>query len=584
MMNPYKKFKIDHLLFTTFGILMVIILGATIWTSYSLTSRELATTASVNQEKLLNELNNEISTKMLTVEQISLSKSRDNAFISFMAGIGGQDPFLRYQKFKEVNQSLASLTNSIPLIQGIDIYMNQPMYGDSQAYIQFHELAEADGQYWAESLNHNDFAWSDEYTIHTAQGSVPVLSFARTLIYSNKMIGYLVIHVKADTLREALTGHSNAEVSRVMLDAAGRPIMHIGKAPEPSVWTEWKPLMTGDSGVLRIQNKGSHSSSLMVYSRIDRSDWTIVELTPWSQITEGSLKLAKAIAVIGAAAIILTLGITMILSRQFTKPIRRLVKAMNHYSVDGNNIPLPNDYRNEFGYLFSGYRKQNERIEELVQSLQQRHEQQRKAELEALQANINPHFLYNTLDQLNWMAITSGQEEMSKILELMGRMFRIGLSNGNTFITVEEEIEHLSCYLEIQLIRTGRKLSFELDVPAEMRSLFLPKMILQPFVENSVVHGFHQRDAGIIKIRMRSSGEYLIIEIEDDGVGLREKEERPVNRKTGGYGIRNVRERITAYFGESFAVDIQPREGGGTRVEITLPRLEERLALGVKAG
>jgi two-component system sensor histidine kinase YesM len=394
---------------------------------------------------------------------------------------------------------------------------------------------------------------------------------------NNKLIGYLVMHVKADMLKGVLAGQSSGQVSRMLLDASGNPVLHIGSVPDGDSWTQWAADMQGQSGVFRIQDPRSGSNSLLVFSRSLNSDWTMVELTPWSQIIKGSLTLAKAIAVIGALAILLTLILTVLISRQFTMPIKKLVGAMIQYSVEGENAKLPEDYENEFGYLFSGYRKQNERIQELVHSLRQRHELQRRAEIDALQANINPHFLYNTLDQLNWMAIANGQEEISRILELMGRMFRIGLSNGNTFITVHEEMEHLSSYIEIQQIRFNGLLQFRSDIPEELGACYMPKMVLQPFVENAIIHGFHQRSQGTIEIVMRRSGDQLQIKMEDDGVGLRSGGgASALHRKSGGYGIRNVEERISAYFGSRYGIAIKPREEGGTRVVVHLPLLEER--------
>lgn len=574
MENPFKKYRIDHLFFGSFSLLIVLVIIATIWISYSLTSKELATTASSNQEKLLNELNNEITTRMVTIEQISLSKSRDDSFISLLTGNKNQDEFVRYQQFKEVKQSLASLTNSMPLIEGIDVFMNRPSYGDSVSYIQFLELKESSRNYWAKSILRNDFAWTDEYTRTSFKGEVSVLSFVRAILYNNKLVGYLVIHVKAEMLKNVLAGHSSGEVSRIMLDVSGNPILRIGNVPDEDSWLRLEAEMAGHSGVFRIENEWGTSKSLVVYAQNNHSKWTLVELTPWSQITKGSVKLAQVIAIIGAVSILLALIITMLLSMQFTKPIKRLVGAMNRYSVDGENMKLPEDYRNEFGYLYSGYRKQNERIEQLVQSLRERHELQRKSEIEALQANINPHFLYNTLDQLNWMAIANHQEEISRILELMGRMFRIGLSNGNTFITIGEEIEHLSCYLEIQHIRHRGALQFHFEIPDEVKLYYLPKMILQPFVENAVIHGFHNRSQGMVTIKMNTCGEQLVIKVEDDGQGYQPT--RKESRKTGGYGIRNVRDRIAAHFGSGYGVELERLESGGTRVLVKLPLLDKR--------
>ncbi|MDR6878315.1 sensor histidine kinase [Bacillus sp. 3255] len=573
MKNPFKKFRIDHLFFRSFAGLIVVVLACSVWASYSISSKELVQTTFQYQQKLLDELNNEISTRLVTIEQISLSTSRDNELITFLTS--KQDEFDRYRRSMSVEKALANLTYSIPLIQGIDLYMNRPLQGDAKSYIQFRDIADLNNQSFAQLLTGNDFTWSIEHLIPSFQGDVPVLSFARKIVYDDKYLGVLVIHVKADQIRALLTGHST-ESNRLMIDSRGEQFLKIGRIPDHNELSNWigSDAKQKQSGYIRIQGSGETVDSLLVYSKLVDSNWTLVEITPWQQITAGSFRLAEVIGLIGIAAVLLTLILTHILSRQFTKPIKKLVSAMGVYSVGGNNVELPHDYENEFGYLFSGYRKQNERIEELYLSLQRRYEQQRKAEIEALQANINPHFLYNTLDQLNWMAIEAGQDEISRILELMGRMFRIGLSNGAAFITIEEELMHIESYLEIQQLRWRTGLDYTVEASPDIRKLFIPKLTLQPFVENAIVHGFNMRSQGRIDIRLALADSSLHITIDDNGIGLQQAVDKQHKRKTGGYGIRNVKERIAGYFGGGYGVTLMEREEGGTRVLIRLPMLE----------
>lgn len=572
MTNPFKKFRIDRLFFHSFAIVLILVIAVTAWTSYSNSSKALVQTTSHYQQRLLDELNNEITTRLDMIEQISLSSSRDNELTTFLRN--RQDDFERYRRRVGVESALANLTYAIPLIQGIDLYMDEPMPSESQSYIQFRNIIDLDKQEWSKRLVKSDFAWSGEYTIPSFQGDVPVLSFARKIMYENDYLGVLVVHIKAKEIRQLLTGNSSGS-NRIMADSEGKQILRIGETLEQNEWSKWIDLKSKKSGYVHIPGKAGAGNTLLVYSRMDNSIWTLIEFTSWKQITASSLKLAEWIGLIGIAAILLVLLLTHYLSKQFTKPIKQLVSAMKMYSVGGHKEELPTDYENEFGYLFSGYRKQNERIEELYLSLERRYEQQRKAEIEALQANINPHFLYNMLDQLNWMAIDAGQEELSRILELMGQMFRIGLSNGASFIKLSEELLHIRCYLEIQQLRWGGGLEYKIEAAPELQDVYIPKLTLQPFVENSIVHGFNKQSSGVVSVYIGRAEEALQIIIDDNGAGLKQPEERPRNRHTGGYGIRNVRERIAGYFGNDYGVTLKEREEGGTRVEVSLPLLTE---------
>ncbi|MUG47172.1 sensor histidine kinase [Paenibacillus woosongensis] len=572
MTNPFKRYRIDLLFILCFGGLITLVLASTVWISYAISSRELAENTSYYQKRLLEELNNEITGRLTSIEQVSLTTSRDNDLLAFLSG--KDDMFDRYRRSMGIKQALAHLTYSIPQIQAIDLFLEQPQWGDHQSYIQFHQLEAAEEQPWYAALEKNDFAWSEEHQISTFKGEASVLSFSRKIYYNTRFMGILVVHVKADWIRSMLEGYSQ-DSNRILLDRNGRELLSIGKSLQEAGLVESDPRFTGESGVFRLNTQPHSVENLIVYSKVADSDWMIVEITPWKQITAGSVKLAGAIISIGIGALLLAFLLTLWLSRQFMKPMAQLVKAMKTYVVGGAQPELTSDYTNEFGVLFAGYRRLNERIEALYLSLAERYEQQRKAEIEALQANINPHFLYNTLDQLNWMAIAEGQDKMSRILELMGRMFRIGLSHGESFITIGEELTHVGCYLEIQQLRWEDGLEYEVHVSQELQKLFIPKMTLQPFVENSIIHGFNSRQSGKIVIQVTEEGEHIRIVIKDDGIGLSHNHDKGNNRRKGGYGIRNVRERFSAYFGEAFDIALADGEHGGTVVSIVFPRLEE---------
>lgn len=576
MHNPFKKMKINYLFFGSFALIIVIVVSSIILISYSVSSKEMVSITSSNQQMLLDQFNSEISAQLVMLEQIALSAARDNTTTKFISNTEQTSAFSRLQMFKEVQQSLANLTYAIPIIQGIDLYMNQPFQSELNSYIQFKSLEDMKEQPWYKETLVNDFFWDGKQQIDAFQGKVNVISFVRAIEYNNRIVGYLVLHAKSEMLEKLLAG-SSPTGNRMMLNAAGDPLISIGNLPDELTRAEWNEKLKESSGRIRVDWEHGGGPVLVVYSKLPDLQWTMVEITPWSVITAGSLRLAKMIIVIGAIAILLSLLVALLLSRQLISPISKLVSVMNRYVISQQVEELPQDYENEFGYLFNGYRKQMQRIEELYQSLDKHHEQLRKVEIESLQANINPHFLYNTLDQLNWMAISNGQNEMSRILELMGKMFRIGLSNGESFITVGEEVEHITSYLEIQLIRFGEGLTYEIDVRSQVRGLFMPKMVLQPFVENSVVHGLHQRESGHIRLAAFIEGEHLTLTIEDDGTGLKGEQQLHIPKKsTGGYGIRNVKERIYTHFGSPFGVEINNRSEGGTIVKVTLPLLKEK--------
>jgi len=165
---------------------------------------------------------------------------------------------------------------------------------------------------------------------------------------------------------------------------------------------------------------------------------------------------------------------------------------------------------------------------------------------------------------------------MSKMLELLGKMLRIGLSSGESIITMKDEITYLNYYLQIQRIQMEGHLQCDFDVPDEVLHYFIPKLTFQPFFENAIIHGFQGRRKGKVGLEIEEAGDYLVIKIWDDGVGSETFERKPSKFQTGGYGIRNVVERLDVYFGRKAKVTIQNRKEGGTVVFIEIPKVIER--------
>ncbi|MCU6793048.1 sensor histidine kinase [Paenibacillus sp. WQ 127069] len=578
-MNLFKRVRIDRLFFGSFAAFIAVFLLIFTWISYSITARELVDNTSYYQQDLLNELNKQLDIQLKSIEQMSLAASRNINTISY----DPLDPdlFGRLRRKDDIRNLLSSITYSTTMVQSIDLYMDNPSLTDSQSPVQFKDMQHVRGELWYPEVQNNDFAWIAEHTLPTNNGPQQFISFARKLYNnSDKYYGVLVLNVKASAIENLVRGETDGKQrNRVLLDAGGKMITSIGNT------------MLYESSLDRIRGKEGKSDyihlpdvegeeALLVWSKV-RSDWMLVEVTPWKNIIHGSVRLAYIIVSVGLTAILIASFFTLFLSRQFIKPIQLLLAIMDRVPANGSiTDELPTDYKNEFGSLFIGYRRQMERIEELMLSLQAQHRRQREAEIQALQAMINPHFLYNTLDQLNWLAIESGQEKISKILSLVGKMFRIGLSNGETMISIRDEITHVECYLQIQQIRWGDRISFTIEMDEGLKELYIPRLTLQPFVENAFIHGFHGRKTGAIHISGHVRDQEVEFRIIDNGAGIKPDWDRQKPRKTGGYGIRNVKERMAAYFGAPYGVSMKSLDGEGTQATILLPRIHNKQEAG----
>ncbi|MBE1444960.1 sensor histidine kinase [Paenibacillus sp. OAS669] len=568
VLNLFKKVRIDRLFFSSFAVFITALLLIFTWISYSFTSRELAENTSFYQQDLLGELNKQLDIQLRSIEQMSLAASRNIDTIGFDPL--EKDSFERLRRKKDLLNMLANITYSTTMVQSIYLYTDTPELTDSQAPVRFLDLRGIKEESWYPEIQKNDFTWIADHMIQTNTGPQHFIGFARK-VYNNsgKYYGLLVLNIKASAIEQLVRGETEGR-SRILLDAGGKTISSIGNPVLSESELASIRAERNKSGSVRLPAAEGREDVLLVWNKT-RSDWMLVETTPWSSIVTGSVRLAYVLITVGLSAIFIASFFTLFLSRQFTKPIRHLLAVMGGVPASTSISNLPTDYTNEFGNMFNGYRRQMERIEELLESLKEQHKRQREAEIHALQAMINPHFLYNTLDQLNWLAIESGQEKISEILSLMGKMFRIGLSNGETMIPVTDELLHADCYLQIQKVRWGERLSYTIHVDEEVKSLLIPRMTLQPFIENAIIHGFHGRRSGHIAIYGLLRDQHVEFRIEDNGAGLRDDWNTRKKRKTGGYGIRNVKDRIDAFWGAPYGVKLENREQEGTRVTIILP-------------
>lgn len=579
-MNPFRMFRIDYVFFFSFAAFIAVLITIMMIVSYRFSANEQADSASMYQQAVLQQLNKQLTDQMSAVEQTSLAVAINSPLVNYLTMKG--DYYARKTARDELNRDyLAPMLNSSRSMFSFQIYMSNPLQVDPNANIQYLPLAYASRESWYPAVDKADFVWIGQREVGSPQGKQQVISFIRKITTPDGVNrGILIINVRVKFLQDILT-EDNSSASRLLLDSGGRMIMHTRIAPPPGEIDAILKEVSGDAGhahqLLEAAGSLPEKNMLTVWSRTAPGSWMLVELTPWKDITGGSVRLAWTMAAIGAAAILLSVFFTLFLSRNFTVPIRKLVQLMQAFNPGKKGLPLPTEYRNEFGSLFSGYRKLTERIETLYQSLEQQYKAQREAEIKALQAMINPHFLYNTLDQLNWMALEAGQEEISRVLELMGQMFRIGLSGGESLIPMQDELLHVECYLKIQQFKRGQGLDWEIDCPEDLRQLLIPKLTLQPFVENAIVHGFHGRSHGRIVLNAVQEDRGIRIRIRDDGVGLRDDWKTRRRHPTGGYGIRNVTERIQVFFGPPFGVSLRNRTGGsGTEAEIYLPKLTQQ--------
>ncbi|EMS70661.1 sensor histidine kinase [Ruminiclostridium cellobioparum] len=327
---------------------------------------------------------------------------------------------------------------------------------------------------------------------------------------------------------------------------------------------------------------GSFNSSInneayfIAHKKIESIGWSIINISPRNKLY-GILDTFKAVMYMGFF-IFFIIGILMslFLSENIAYPIRRLAKSMNN--VQNGNFDNTLDYKrnDEFSYLVDTYNLMIRKIKELIDKLYVSELNKKEAELKSLQAQINPHFLYNTLDSVNWLAIRNNVPDISKMVTSLSDFFRYSLSKGRNIISIADELNQVNSYLSIQQIRFKDKLDFSFDISHEVRNYLTIKLILQPIVENSIIHGIEKTGLkGNIIIKADKKEDLIVISVIDNGAGADIEELNALleetTRPSKSYGIKNVNDRIKHTFGPDYGIQFIKNEGPGLTVTITFP-------------
>ena len=308
--------------------------------------------------------------------------------------------------------------------------------------------------------------------------------------------------------------------------------------------------------------------------------WKLLSVTPEKGLPLGNLKVRLfAVFVVGAFLLVLVLTNTFISSR-ITTPIQKLERSVNAIEAGDldTEVYLGGSY--EIRHLGRSIGDMAKRIKELMQDIVAEHESKRKSEFNTLQSQINPHFLYNTLDIIVWMIENEQKQEAVRVVTALARFFRISLSKGKSIITVRDELEHVRNYLTIQQTRFKNKFTYRIEADESVMELVSLKLMLQPLVENAIYHGMEFMDGdGEICVKVYREAEDLRFQISYNGLGmtagqaasLLDEKDHVSSRRGSGIGVKNVNERIRLYFGEDYGLTIWSEPDEGTVITIRLP-------------
>lgn len=314
---------------------------------------------------------------------------------------------------------------------------------------------------------------------------------------------------------------------------------------------------------------------------LSSGNWKIVGVSYVDEMITSKLdNMLRIVAFILAFVLLISFLVGFFSSKLISNPANELARAMREFEKDAENFEYCRvDGTREITSLSDSFGHMVVQVQNLMEQVREEEVSLRKTELNALQAQINPHFLYNTLDSIAWMCEEGRTQEAINMVNSLARLFRISISRGHELITIEKECQHAESYLRIQKYRYKNKFTYQFDVEPECLLYLCNKITLQPIIENAIYHGLDMTDEGRIQIGIKARGEDILMYVEDNGVGMDEERCKEILHKESsdrsGIGIKNVNDRIQIYFGEKYGLTILSEPDVGTRVEILMPKVLE---------
>lgn len=383
-------------------------------------------------------------------------------------------------------------------------------------------------------------------------------------------VGFLIISLRAENFEHLLEGQYGGQDGICVLNRFWENVYSTGTAEKQDIANALRELALAGREV--PENYQDHH--ICIFEIPDTGLYSVY--LHRTALTEDNIRTMYQVSLFMAmVSLMLCVIVSVNLSKNLTNPLSRMKDAMQEVQKGNLMIQMKADRQDEFGSLAKHFNTMTVKLKEYMDRQVHQQKELDEVNIAMMQAQLNPHFLYNTLDTMKWMAKANGIPELAVMATRLARILRTAISK-DSFISLEEELELVKSYAEIQKIRFQDAFCFTVQVPEELLDCIVPKLMIQPLVENAVLHGLTDRRDGHVTVRVHSREESLVIEVEDDGCGipkdiLENLRNRNQKRRTGHIGFCNVDTIIRLNYGEPYGLKVDTPERGGTLVIIEIP-------------
>ena len=385
---------------------------------------------------------------------------------------------------------------------------------------------------------------------------------------AGSVLGYLMIYLDEEYMQDLWQDISWGKTTNVFLYNADYELIATNSSLVDYTDVLGDPSALTENTISRYENE----RYILSQTELTMNDWKICMVTPLNEVNSSSMLLLAAVIAIIAGIVFALFFMTRYTVRSIARPIMRLSEIMDSYHVveaepGTETILFYQNRSDEIGQMYRSYKRMGDRMNSLIQEIYVKNLEKKDAELALLQSQINPHFLYNTLDSINWIAMANDQDEISEMITALSDTFRLSLmKESSSFGELEHEVQYIQSYLVLQKFRYSDRLQYEIEVPDPLPALFIPRFILQPIVENALKHGIDSFDeGGRILIRLKVKEEEVILYVINDGtqidlkqmdslLAFNPEDSDLLNFKNGSYGVQNINRRIKVICGEQYGI------------------------------
>lgn len=566
------------ILFSLVSVISMLILTLLLWGNFFRQSGENLTAST---QKMIDQARQNMETILENGRQVSNAAYYDAIQENAMSGPGVSDSFAllcEANKDKVLNIALYDMNGKLlaasPVAiskSGVDV-VSQDWFKEAMGQIENVHI----------SLPHVQHLFQDSRRRYEW-----VVSLSRIVELNEgdtSRRGVLLVDLDYDALASAMEQLNDAENGQYyyLCDSSGNMIYH------PEMMLIQRKIQRENSKEDASRDDGVHEETFqgqkrtVVVQTISYTGWKLVGVIPSSSRMYGMSSMTLSVLAILLIVLMIILALNRFISSRISEPLSKLNRSVKDYEA-GERPEIYCGGTEEIQHLGRSIQKSYEQIEELIQQIIYEQNERRKDEIDALQGQIHPHFLYNTLDSITWMVEGGRDEDAVRMISDLGRLLRISLSKGRTIISIHDEMQHAMSYMSIQKVRYKERFASEFDVDPKVEECCTVKLIVQPVLENAIYYGVGDMDpddGGKITVTGRIVGENVVLKVTDNGAGMPEEmldgllddsDDRQELKHGNGVGLVNVNKRIQLIFGREYGLTIQSEPDCGTTVTITFP-------------